>query len=120
MTNLEKPLELTVIRDLSVVAINYSLKGQDYKVDYNNYVTLIEYVNKMNINGVIGAGLLSLVEKFVSILMSDIDTEKNSSLISKLAQGTLNTYFDDSIDNLSMIYGYVGDEYVERYRKSNS
>jgi hypothetical protein len=119
-----KGINLSVLRDLCVVAVNQVMVIQeiDYKVDYSTYEEIMDYYeNELVEDESITPFIRKVIELCVEGLLPKkwivpTNKEKRETFINQLVRATFKTYFDKTIDEIEMIYQY-GEEYFERYRE---
>jgi hypothetical protein len=133
---MDKEINLSVLRDLCVVGVNKTMLNQkiSYKVDYSTYENIMTFYNEkcdelftINNNN-IGITFFQLCDddnvfdftkQIIEMCVEDLSiTSKKikKTFINQLTIATLTTFLDSSIDEVEMIYQY-GSEYFERYRK---
>lgn len=138
--DMDKELNLSVLRDLCVVGVNniMVIQGIKYKVDYSTYEKVMDFYNDFstsswgfnyNQKGVSDEipffqlcndeTLWAFSKTIIEMCIEDfIITKKKVKeiFINQSVESILKTYFDNSIDEVEMIYQY-GEEYFGRYRE---
>ena len=137
--DMDKELNLSVLRDLCVVGVNNTMVIQGIKstVDSSTYEKVMDFYNDFstsswgfnyNQKGVSDGiffelcddeNLWAFSKTIIEMCVEDLSIKNKKvkeTFINQSVEATLKTYFDNSIDEVEMIYQY-GEEYFGRYRE---